>query len=404
MHEALRASLLRYTDDLPDRKSVPGRPRNERRKSWRRGMPDTDVRIGSDAFMSLRTVGPFPWTSSQGLLLPVPLDVTRSVHDCHLHRFQLWMDPTQARTPFGPSERDPRPPCLPLATTPPDKNGILNGWWTIQQMAAYLDPKPGHAGSDFSPVPTENLWQPEYRVGVTIHAHLGSACHGGLYAGTYLRMQEGTRFAVDAQLGGKGPRVNEELKSLTKLSWILLGGDRRLAELQQLGEHSLPADDPFASLRKVPVPHDGVEGPLLLKWVLVTPAIFSRGHFPGWCVDTRRPVDGPLRPVGRVCLKDLPGKAHLISWCLGRPRTVSGWDAISAKAKATQLAVPEGSVFYFLCEDRPTAEALARMLHWTPRSDHFGEKGCGYGLVSYRVETHRMSANVRELASRIFNP
>jgi CRISPR type III-B/RAMP module-associated protein Cmr3 len=140
---------------------------------------------------------------------------------------------------------------------------------------------------------------------------------------------------------------------------------------------------------------------VLLKWSLITPAIFAHGSLPGWCKDSRKNrSDGPL-PDGRVCF-DLPGSATLISWCLGRPQTVTGWDALKNEAKPTQLAVPAGSVYYFLCQDTSTATKLAEYLHWRPRSDHYGEKGCGYGLCSYDAQLHPTSPDIRQLADLIF--
>jgi hypothetical protein len=73
------------------------------------------------------------------------------------------------------------------------------------------------------------------------------------------------------------------------------------------------------------------------------------------------------------------------------------------QAKPTQLAVPAGSVYYFLCENRATAAALATKLHWQPRSDHYGEKGCGYGLVSLHAQLHPASQDIRELAVGLLN-
>ena len=49
--------------------------------------------------------------------------------------------------------------------------------------------------------------------------------------------------------------------------------------------------------------------------------------------------------------------------------------------------------------DRVTAARL----HWQPRSDHYGEKGCGYGLVSFDAQMQRTSPDVRALANELFN-
>jgi hypothetical protein len=72
------------------------------------------------------------------------------------------------------------------------------------------------------------------------------------------------------------------------------------------------------------------------------------------------------------------------------------------RAKSTQLAVPAGSVYYFLCENTATANVLAAKLHWRPRSDHYGEKGCGYGLCSFEVSLHPASPDIHFLCSQVF--
>jgi hypothetical protein len=139
---------------------------------------------------------------------------------------------------------------------------------------------------------------------------------------------------------------------------------------------------------------------VLLKWCLITPAIFAHGSLPGWCRDSRKDRPEGHLPDGRICF-DLPGPAALISWCLGKLQTVTGWDALKGEAKPTQLAVPAGSVYYFLCQDAATASALAAKLHWQPRSDHYGEKGCGYGLCSFDVKLHSTSPDISSLADNL---
>lgn len=226
-----------------------------------------------------------------------------------------------------------------------------------------------------------------------------------LYAGSYLRANKKTRFVAWAEIadpakarGGEADTRHREREELARLDWLLLGGEFRLARLWHKAEEDQPIPDPLGALRRPPEPPSG-NGPCLLKWVLVTPAIFAHGSLPGWCVDTTNPQS---RPIGRVCL-ELTGRAHLISWCLGKPRTVSGWDVVEGRAKPTMLAVPEGSVYYFLCENRATAAALAQKLHWQPRSDFYGEKGCGYGLVSFDVQPPATSPDVQGLAKSLFS-
>ncbi len=401
LHEAFRASLLRARGETALKKEVAGRPRSADRKgNWHELSDATDVMIASKAFRSLRTVGPLPWHPKKGILLPVPLEASFTTDKASLSRLQLWRDRTVKLDAVARGV-DPRPPCLPLATSAPDKQGQLHGWWTVTQYQAYLGGESNNAQERFCPLPTDDLWQPEQRIGVQIDPGTFAATSGQLYSGSYLRAHGGVRFAAQLHLGDSRAEANGEGKEIASLPWLLLGGEFRLARLWHQGAVHQPLPDCFAEIRQAPLAPSG-DGPCLLKWVLVTPAIFAHGSVPGWCVDSRKDRPGGALPIGRVCL-DLPGRSQLISWCLGKPRTVSGWDVVEGRAKPTMLAVPEGGTYYFLCENRATAAALAKKLHWQPRSDFYGEKGCGYGLTSFDVQMHRTSADVRTLGSEFFN-
>jgi CRISPR type III-B/RAMP module-associated protein Cmr3 len=410
LHEALRTSLLLASDKITSAKDVPGRPSKAPRKgNWHAESHDTDIHIASKAYCSLRTVGPFPWTETkekQDILLPVPLDVAwendpgtaPNQPPRALRRLQLLRDTAAAWPPPPQGPETFVPPCLPVATTPPDKHGQLHGWWTSAQFADYLKGETANTNHRFGPLPTERLWQAEHRIGVQINPGTFAAEHGQLYAGSYLRAHGSTRFVMQAGLSD--PR-NGEADELDGLQWLLLGGEQRLARLWHKGFR-----DPFADLAKPPIAPAG-DGACLLKWVMVTPAIFAHGSLPGWCWNS-----SDARPAGQVRLgasarkserAALPGRAQLISWCLGKPLTVSGWDFVEQTAKPTRLALPVGSVYYFLCENRPTASALAKKLHWQPRSDFYGEKGCGYGLASFDVQMHPTSPDVPALANELLN-
>jgi len=408
LHEAFRATLLRVTGETTTGKQVEGRPQAaDRSGNWHPAGHDGKTFIASKAFRSLRTVGPLPLRLNEGLLLPVPLDVARDKSGS-LARLQLWRDPATAATQQPPAPSAYQPLCLPLATSPPDKHGQLHGWWSTAQMRDYLDGQTQRPGGDFSPVPTSDLWSAEHRVGVQIDPGSFAAEHGQLYAGSYLRADRLTRLVAWTEIAdpakarnGEAAARQRERDQLAQLDWLLLGGEFRLARLWHKQADGRTIPDPLGALRNPPTPPPG-DGPCLLKWMLVTPAIFAHGSLPGWCADTKKDRAGGPLPVGRVCL-DLPGRAQLISWCLGKPRTVSGFDIVEGRAKPTLLAVPEGGVYYFLCENRATAAALAQKLHWQPRSDFYGEKGCGYGLCSFAAETHPMSPDVPSLAAELFN-
>lgn len=394
LHEAFRASLLLARGERAEHKHLPGRPRDAIRKgNWHENGRQTDVFVASKSFRSLSIVGPLPFDEKDGPLFPVPFDAMRD--------FQGRLEPLRllVRSEVNMAASDTFqefPPrftshCCAASVTPPDKRGVLSGWWTLDQLGRYLE---GQSGNDFEPRPTQSLWESEYRIGLEIAPDTGSARERQLFAGSYLRLRKNVRLIAGLRLAD--PRDSEE-SELSALDWLLLGGERRLARLES------PPGDPWS--RIPPVPTTKEVGPCLLKWVLVTPAIFAHGSIPGWCMDSRRDAFERHRPPGRVCFPSVEelGRAQLVAHISGRPVTVSGWDVVEQRAKSTQLAVAAGAVYYFLCENGDAANELARALHWRPRSDHYGEKGCGYGVCSFAVNLHRTSADIRALANRVFS-
>lgn len=358
--------------------------------------------IGTKFLQSLQVTGPLPWTEESGLLLPTPADGMKPVALLKL---------TSDEAACGAAGAW-RPLLVPAALTPPSKEGT-SGWWTAGQMNAWLTTDPSRADpSSLSPIPSSNLWQPEHRVGLELDSSKRSAEDGQLYAATLMRPHRELRIAIRATL--RQP-VGDEAdccdRWLTESAWLALGGQQRKVLIAPLkGGLTLP------ELPDLPA---NTEGPVLLRWNLITPASFAGGSLPGWCMEKpRMPAQPGLNP-GRVRLgatgngvrkrarrrqlPALPGKAHLIAHMLPRPQIHSGWDRLLNTPKSTSCFVPAGSVYWFLCQDAPTARALAIRLHGQPRSDFHGEKGCGLGLCSWQARLHPATGTIEELAQLVFS-
>lgn len=378
LHEALRASLLLANAPATGGKRAVGRPHGAPRSGLWKAEHGASAYIGTKAYQSLCTAGPFPWHEQHRLLLPTPLDANVGA-DGQAHPLVLLAEP-----PFPAGVRglaDYRPPCLVVATSPADKH-VRTGWWTVSQWEQWLRGET----SGLSPLGNELLWQPEHRIGLEIEPDRLAAKDGQLYAGTFLRPQAELRLAAWAGL--RNPNV-DEADQLKALDFLMLGGEQRLARLWR--------DELFEPPR-LSLP-DNNAGPCLLKWSLVSPAVFSHGWLPGWLSDSQGE-----RMTGEVCLK-LSGRAWLAAVCLGKPHAFAGWDLLAndgrGAAKPTQLAVPAGSTFWFLCESPDTRHELAKLLHWRPRSDCYGEKGFGYGLCAFPKHLHRTSADVCDLVNHL---
>lgn len=355
LHKALRTALLHAKGQLPASKSPANHTSDrEKHKKGRR------KRIGSDTFGSLRTVGPFPYLPETGVLFALPRDVIaidvaeKSLSKTHLEK-------TDSPRPGA----EWRPKALPLAGRPPTKQRF-SGCWTASQVKAYLAGRQ----TDFTPIPPNTVWEEEWRVGVEIDPATYSSREGQLYAAAHMRMTDGAGFAVGVSL--------HEADDLAALKSIQFGGEQRLARLQPMQ----------ALLPDIPPPTVPDSGPAcIVKWILLTPAVFAHGTVPGWCMDSREPAK---LPPGRVCLP-VNGRAELAACAVGDPDPFSGWDFLDGQAKPSLYAVRPGAVYYFWCESPAVAAALCRKIHWQPRSDMLSEAGYGYGVCT--VEPTDMNLN-----------
>lgn len=372
LHESIRASLFEQHGRSDDGSSA-FRPSGAPRSGGWLGKGKSKTSPGSKDFQSLQVIGPFPVKMPEEKdraaqwFLPLPLDLAFSDDD---DAAALQILPLPAGTHTGAL------PCLAVSLEPANKHAPA-GFLSLGEMQDYLT---GRFDS-LTVTSREAFFEPEYRIGVAISPETASAVEGQLYAATHARPREG--FRLGAMVGLKKP-INAEESKVTTLAFLLLGGERRLARIHRNGVME-PAIPPIPSIEE-----NGEA--VLLKWVLATPAVFAHGWLPGWCKDTQG-----QRPEHDVCLPLSAGRARLIAACLGKLQPFAGWDSLDHRAKPTLLAVLAGSVYYFLCQNAATARELAALLHWRPRSDVYGEKGFGYGLVG-TAESHPTSPDIPTLA------
>ncbi len=162
----------------------------------------------------------------------------------------------------------------------------------------------------------------------------------------------------------------------------------------------------------------------MVKWVLLTPAIWPRieksesqplveEHTGGWLPSWIRHADGRVmlkrgnperdsresRDAWRKRVRNLPPiEARLVAAIVGKPVSVTGFalahEAATRErggAKSTHLAAPAGCVYYFEADSEQAASDLADALNWhggdatqrticRRRSTLMGEKGFGLGV------------------------
>lgn len=220
-----------------------------------------------------------------------------------------------------------------------------------------------------------SLFGVESRIGTTLDSVTGASKRingqhaSGQYQGEYIRLQKDVTMWCAVETGKIGMAANAPEAPETPRSFVI-GGQGGIVT-----RHATDID--LAS--KLPAPSVALDGEVFVRWTLIAPALFREtGWLPGWCKDSRKYPTAP-KPLGTVMFPDCEG-CSLVGACVGKPIHFSGWDAQNG-IKPTVLAVPQGSVYLFKCDNKASAEALIARLHLKRQSDE-GPQGFGIGVCS----------------------
>lgn len=411
INHAFHAALHRAGEPIKQQAHVHRRGRNGQYSEQR------DRRFGS-----LVTAGPFPVEtkfpaeSENGATtwyFPRPMDADDS--------FKPSLFPLNDRVPQARGSL-PAPCRHPVVSSRPPSKDKPKPWWSERAWNQYLgsEPRPGECeaakgkrDADFSTT--------EHSIGIEIHPQSGTVAKKQFYSAHYLRLHDGFRLGVFAEAPDKGSEGNGATDLLRLLltdapTQINAGGQQRVCTaIRRNTEGRLPLP-----LGLSPNSYHERDGKFLVKWVLLSPAIWPAmegenlnahpgGWLPNWiCPSTgkvllkagdtqRRPAEGREAWRRRVRQMESPA-ANLVAAIVDKPQVVTGYaGAMSSKdqstevgPKATLLAVPAGAVYYFEAHSAQDALALANALNWhgaspgteilNRRSTLMGEKGFGLGV------------------------
>lgn len=385
----------------------------------------TDAR----AFGSLTTAGPFPVSPAGQWCFPRPLDLTSDT-----------LAPTlkpQAASGFSSL---PKPLTQTLGSDqPPTKHSPAKAWLSATDYTAYLAGEIGSPPrSPTAAFDDDDIYLAESAIGIAIDATTGTTgqgeAQGKIYSAHSLRLHTDWRLGLVAATDEKQPDgtrrdlIAQDLYH-TGRGHLILGGQRRVCSVLRETATTLPL--PLGKRSNFAV---FAAGKYLVKWVLLSPAIFPeitagiskrgterKAHPGGWLPTWIDPTDGKvlletIDDAERLRRRRLNynGKGYastpniaalLVAARTDKPIPVTGWAngdaslsaigdpalAVGASgAKSTHLAVPAGSVYYFSCDTAEAAAQLATALNWhgdTPgttirnrRSTLLGEKGFGLGV------------------------
>ena len=353
-------------------------------------------------FGSVLQAGPFPvrlGADGAEWYFPCPLDVELGV-----------AAPTSLPLPreMGSCSSLPAPLRYSVASLcAPNKENRAPVWFSAGAWARYAAASAAGAvgGSSAQLAPGEGIGyadvaDAEHHYGIAREDTAGAVKKGCFYSYTGLRIKPEWRlgsWVSSSEKTADGGRSDVLRELLTQDKHIVVGGQQRVctAELSEAGALPLP---PLPELQA------DADGKVRVKWVLLTPAIWSRhgehpgGWLPGWVHAgtgavllqggdrTRRPGEHRASWRARLQQEDSGIAARLVAAVVGKPLSISGYGQDGPKV--AHAAAPAGSVYYFECDSAEAAAALCRALHCTAsptfnrRSELLGEQGFGLGLCA----------------------
>lgn len=325
----------------------------------------------------------------------------------------------------------PAPLKYPVANQREASKEIPAPWWSGRAWKAYVEPTSPTNPADFKI--DRDFSVQEHTIGIGIDSATGAQDGERFYSAHYLRLHRSWRLGV---LGEAQDKIDDNpakrrdlLQALFPNSGartpVIVGGQQRLCTVTRLGRDSLPL--PTGKTTGFATHGDGEGKRWLVKWVLLSPAIFpeiadqdkngrptnshSGGWLPNWIAQARHVHEGATVEAGSVLLLNGPGRdkalrkrltagkrieANLVAAIVGKAIPVTGYalanniDRAHGGAKSLHLAVPAGSVYYFEARTEAAATDLAAALNWhgagnvtaiqNRRSTLFGEKGFGLGV------------------------
>lgn len=373
-------------------------------------------------FGSLQSAGPFPVLvendGTETWHFPRPLDAqgtgSETTHRPFLSSGGLDAGSSNALHPV-------------INTKTPSKNQPAP-WFNLAEFTQYLTGEAnGSAGKS-----DHDLFESEHTIGIGMNPETQTALDGAFYSASFLRLRPETRLGLLTHCHDKrgGDLVEKAFTNSGSQTHIIVGGQQRTGTLARTTPNPLPL--PMGQREDFPtvlVPGtSGLEQKHLVRWILLTPAIFPQiladpskdipphpgGSLPTWIDPTTKEIrlrTRPTRQVGqsRAAWRDQVAKAPfvaalLVAALVGKALPVTGWAATAiheetketdrslAGARSTHLAVPAGSVYYFACDTAEAARTLADALNWhgdadgakicNRRSSLLGEKGYGLGVCA----------------------
>ncbi len=217
------------------------------------------------------------------------------------------------------------------------------GYLSLLYLKDYLN-----KGSEIRLLKQEEFFRFENKIGIARERTTLISREGHLYRIPLIRLKKGVSILVKI----------EGVKDIPESGILQIGGEGKTAKIQKI---SNPIDD-FENF-------DVELKDKIFKIYFATPCIFKKGWLPSW-IDENSFV-GEYNGI----------KLKLICACIGKYKSIGGWNMASNEPKPLQRAIPAGSVYYFEICDESDINKIKNAFHFKNISDVFPEEGFGLTFI-----------------------
>ena len=319
-------------------------------------------------FLTLITFGPLPCKDGE-LYVPTPADLKPGAIMAPLINVPGESNlPKSVRYPVGADIQASKETCNP--------------WISLSELNRYLNGE-----HRLTTLRNSELYEIEERPGIEIDPETHSAVDQKFFLASYLRLHEDVNICLFAECMSDGTDLIEAFYSSGEKQ-LVFGGQRGVVHSR--AEKFDPQHQLLPMQCGIPVKSK------LIKWVLLSPAAYSRGWLPHFLdgngnVMLNVPAGTPperkqysTRKAYREALSRSSRRlnARLVAASIPKHSSYSGWNQEKGQPERTLNLVPPGSVFYFEAENENEGMLLANLLTHGRNSEFFGNQGFGMGVCT----------------------
>ncbi len=224
-----------------------------------------------------------------------------------------------------------------------DQAEDTEGYLSLTYLKSYLNGK-----DDIRLSEQKEFFELEPKIGIARERTTLTSKDGHLYRVPLIRLEKEVSILIKI----------EDVKDIPESGIIQIGGEGKTAKIKKVSNLIEDFENFDVELKDK-----------IFKIYFATPPIFNKGWLPSWIDESS--FEGNYKEI----------KLKLICACIGKYKSVGGWDMAKNKPKHLRNVIPPGSVYYFQILDDSDTDKIKDAFHFKNISDVFPEEGFGLTFI-----------------------